>query len=399
MDCVERAFCYICRKKVKSILLLFLFLIINSMILGTLGIREVSLKLAEELRKDAESKVTLESVNSEQPFNEADVQAIVDIGNINRINRLSVIKVASFDCVPISGEKTSEDVFYIHGYDKLEHDSPFADKFCRLVEGNYPQEKEEIVIHQFLAEYNRIQIGDSITYETVGKKQQKTVVVGLFLTGMERNQTENVATANRIENQIYGKTDFVHVLSGDNSFLQAAVYVNNPEQMEITKDTLEKMYQNRAVIGIIDNTFQKLKLLIGQTGRITLLIFILTVVAGCSITGLLLAMWMRNRKKEIAVLISLGILKRNILAQVLLEEILLYVVSYAAAGLVTKSILPKISQSFDIMHGSGIAPELSFGWMAIILGIGLVGIILLTGIAIFPYMKRPIKEILSEMDG
>ena len=42
MGCLERALCYIRRKKMKSVLLLLLFLVINSMVLGTLGIRKVS---------------------------------------------------------------------------------------------------------------------------------------------------------------------------------------------------------------------------------------------------------------------------------------------------------------------------------------------------------------------
>ncbi len=35
MGCLERALCYIRRKKMKSVLLLLLFLVINSMVLGT----------------------------------------------------------------------------------------------------------------------------------------------------------------------------------------------------------------------------------------------------------------------------------------------------------------------------------------------------------------------------
>ena len=70
MGCLERALCYIRRKKMKSVLLLLLFLVINSMVLGTLGIRKVSLELAEELRKNAESKITLESMDVNHPFEE-----------------------------------------------------------------------------------------------------------------------------------------------------------------------------------------------------------------------------------------------------------------------------------------------------------------------------------------
>lgn len=289
MDCLTRALCYIRRKKMKSILLLFLFLVINSMVLGTLGIRKVSLGLAEELRKNAESKITLESMDVNHPFEETDVQAMENAPNVNWLNRISEIQVISTTCIPVDGSEGSEDVFYFHGYDKLENDSPFADKVYRLVEGNYPQSSEEVVINQFLGEHNGIQTGDRIIFETADREDQEAVVSGLFLSGMERSQTENVATVNRIENQIYGTTEFMNRLSGRNSFLNVAVYVNDPEQLMGTKEVLETMYQDRAEVSMTDNTFQKLKMMIGQTDRITFLIFILTVTAGSLITGLLLA--------------------------------------------------------------------------------------------------------------
>lgn len=399
MGCLERALCYIRRKKMKSVLLLLLFLVINSMVLGTLGIRKVSLGLAEELRKNAESKIILESMDVNRPFGETDMQAIKDVPNVNRLNRISEIQAVSTTCIPVAGSEGSEDMFCIHGYDKLENDSPFADKVYRLTEGDYPQESDEVVVSQFLAEHNGIQPGDKIIFETTDGSGQETVVTGLFLSGMERSQTENVRTVNRIENQIYGTADFVNRLSGGNSFINVAVYVNDPEQLIETKETLEKMYQGRAAIGITDRTFQKLKMMIGQTGRITLLIFILTVAAGSVITGLLLAMWMRNRKTEIAVLISLGISKKDILSQMVLEEMIIYSLAFAGAGMAVKFLLPQISNSLSIMQEGSMTPELSSGWMLLVLCLGLAGAVVLTVIAIFPYMKKPVKEILSEMEG
>ena len=53
MDCLTRALCYIRRKKMKSVLLLLLFLVINCMVLGALGIRKLTLELERELRKNA----------------------------------------------------------------------------------------------------------------------------------------------------------------------------------------------------------------------------------------------------------------------------------------------------------------------------------------------------------
>ena len=104
-------------------------------------------------------------------------------------------------------------------------------------------------------------------------------------------------------------------------------------------------------------------------------------------------------KRQIAVLISLGIAKGNILSQMILEEMILYFVAFVGAGIATKLLLPRISNSLAIMQGNSIALELSFSWQSGVLCIGLAGVVILTGIAIFPYMKKPVKETLSEMEG
>lgn len=49
------------------------------------------------------------------------------------------------------------------------------------------------------ADQNRFQIGDYIW--------ENYRITGIFLSGTERRQTENVTTANRIENQIYIMAD------------------------------------------------------------------------------------------------------------------------------------------------------------------------------------------------
>ena len=273
------------------------------------------------------------------------MQAIGDEPNVNWLNRISQIQVVSTTCIPVAGSEGPENVFTFHGYDKLEKDSPFADKVYRITEGNYPQGSEDIVVNQFLAEDNGIQAVDKITFEILDGTKQEAVVCGLFLSGMERSQTENVQAVSRIENQIYGTAE------------------------------------------------------IGQTSRITFLIFVLTVTAGSLIIGLLLAMWMRSRKTEIAVLISLGMSKENLFSQMILEEVILYFIAFAGAEIAAKLLLPRISNSMAVMQGNSIALELSFIWHLGVLCIGLIGVVILTGIAIFPYMKKPVKETLSEMEG
>ena len=372
MNCFVRASKYLYRKKQKAILLLLLFLVINVMVSGTLAIRISFLRLAEELQKNSEGKVMLESLDRQSGFEEHNLQEIIAIDNINWINRISETRCLPSQLFPVAGNEESEDLFDVHGYDELEKDSPFAEHIYRIVEGNLPQSRDEIVINKYLAEKNGIQMGEKILLQSVEGQTVEAAVTGFFLVGGEERQTDNVATVNRIENQLYATTDFVYMLSG---------------------------YEGRAVISAKDNTFQKLNMTIGQTERITFLILLLTILVGCAVAGLLLAMWTRGRKKEIAVLISLGVPKGNIFLQMLSEELFLYGLAFIGAQVITVLLLPVVGGRMEYLQENSFMLQLSPSGMIVSLCAGLAGVMILTGISVFPYMKKQVKEVLSEMEG
>ena len=159
------------------------------------------------------------------------------------------------------------------------------------------------------------------------------------------------------------------------------------------------MYEGRVVISAMDNTFQKLNLTIEQTDRITFMILLLTILIGCAVVGLLLAMWTRGRKKEIAVLISLGVSKGNIFLQMLLEDLFLYGLSFIGAQMITILLLPVVGGKMVYLQGNSSMLQLSPSGMIVSLCAGLAGVMILMGISIFPYMKKQVKEVLSEMEG
>ena len=92
MNYLQRAFCYISRKKLKSLLLFLIFTVVNCMVLGILGIQRASEEVMKNLRSNTESKVILEIRQGAGQFTEADVQSILETPNINWIN-LSLIHI------------------------------------------------------------------------------------------------------------------------------------------------------------------------------------------------------------------------------------------------------------------------------------------------------------------
>ena len=104
-------------------------------------------------------------------------------------------------------------------------------------------------------------------------------------------------------------------------------------------------------------------------------------------------------KTEIAVLISLGISKENILSQMVLEEMILYIIAFAGAGIAAKLLLPRISNSLAIMQGNSITLELLI-WLAVRSFMYRIDWCCnIDWNCHFPYMKKPVKETLSEMEG
>ena len=88
MNYLQRAACYISRKKLKSLLLFLIFTVVNCMVLGILGIQDASEEVMKNLRSNTESKVILEIRQETDCFTEDDIRGFSDIPNINWMNCL-----------------------------------------------------------------------------------------------------------------------------------------------------------------------------------------------------------------------------------------------------------------------------------------------------------------------
>lgn len=367
MNYLQRAFCYIGRKRLKSLLLFLIFTAVNCMVLGVLGIQRRSSEVMKNLRSNTESKVILEIRQETDRFTGDDIQGFSDISNINRMNCLLSEQKEIPELEPVMGDERSDRLFTLHLQNRVDKDSPFEEKIYRLVEGDFPTVSNEIVINQMLADRNGLRVGDSIPGDYK--------IAGIFLSGTERQQTEKVATVNRIENQIYILTD-----ENPGGYSKVICYAKEPERLDELAGILEERCSGKAYVQANDTTFQKMKLSIEQSGRITMFVLAITLITGCMVTGLLLSMWMRGRKTEIAVYVSLGIEKINLLLQAVVEGLALYSSSFCVSEFLAGSLLPMADGLF-------------------VLGCGMCMTVLLTVIAIFPYLKKHPNEILSEMEG
>lgn len=137
---------------------------------------------------------------------------------------------------PVIGDEQSDRLFTVHLQNRVDKDSPFEEQIYRLVEGGFPSASNEIVINQLLADRNGLQVGDDI--------QGNYRITGIFLSGTERQQTEKVATVNRIENQIYRWAD-ENLPESCKGYTKVICYVTEPEQLDELAGTLDSHMKNR----------------------------------------------------------------------------------------------------------------------------------------------------------
>lgn len=397
MNSIERGLCYIRRKKGKSALLLFIFLAAATMVLGILSILKATASVKSEILRNTNTKVTLLVLDSTDLFQQEDVSAVLNTENIASVNRSTRCFAAPANFIPVIGADVSQMQVVIIGYDDLEKDSPFEENICRLVQGTFPTRENEIVINQLLAEVNQLTIGDELTFRTDTGEEYTAFVAGLYLTGNERRQTESVTTENRIENQVYASSDLISGWNGG-QYEKLVAYVENPEILTQTADNLRNQFGNRAEISTLSTMYQRMQYSLIQVERITHLILTLTVVTGVLVVGMLLCMWMRSRKIEIVVFISLGLSKGEIYFQMVVETLLLYSLGLLAAAGLYGVFLSGLEKWINTAGGTGLKMTYSYELIGIVWGIGALIMISLVAFAAVPLFRKNLKTILSEME-
>lgn len=398
MNFVKRAMCYVRRKSGKSALLFSIFLVADITILGALAILDTSSDINDEIRRQTNAKAVIESPGVNRSLTDRDYLKLLDMANINSINRMAKCTLYPNGFAPIAGADVSETgQVCLIGFDDMEKDSPFTENVCRLVAGEFAKAENEIVINQHLAERNQIEIGDELHFISENGDGSARVT-GFYLTGNERKQTENVLTINRIENQIYTSLSFA-VEMGAERYEKIVAYVNDPEQLSKTADEIGAALGEEPGISTQDAMYQKMKISIMRIERVTKLVFGLTVMTSIFVVGMLLCMWMRNRKVEIAVFISLGIPKSEVFLQMMTEIVCIYSLSCMTSAGVFRAIIPFLS---ELMGGmDGVRMNLAFSMRNVwkVWGTGAIVLTLVTFIVMLPCLTKKIKDTLSEMEG
>ena len=401
----QLAFRYLCRKKSKTFILLLVLLSINSMILGSYMILHATEDSRITMQEKMGIKVVLEVKGSSHFITENEVREIQAMDGVISVNRMADSAAYPVNFNPITNSDSEEENNWkvtMLSYDELERDSAFSDLRYRLMKGDMITEDsgKGAVINFVLADANGLEIGDEIEVGTETGSAINVKIIGVFVAGSERNQMDTLPAVNRIENQIFIDNESYAGLFDNAGYRKIAVYIKNPDQIDGLVQELEDFLGSRVEITAADILYRQLEVPLNRIVRVMKLMLVFTLVAGVTIPSLLLCMWMRSRKREIAVLISIGKRKPDIFMQVFMETAVIFCLSVSGscvigsgmAGIMKKLLMEE--NTAVLLSVSLQARDIATMFFA---G-GCIAVIAVC-ISLLPILRANPKEILSKMEG
>lgn len=402
----NRAIKYIWRKKGKSIILLFIFIIINCMNICMLSILRVTEEAELEIKKNTQAKITLDVKENDNLITKTELEKILAIGNIIDVNRICKDYAIPHNFKNYKGkieDDNRDDMITLYGYDDLSQDSRFSELEMKITSGDMVKPMSQdysVVINHNLAELNSLHIGDIIEFS----KDNRTIsgkICGIYKSSIENKQTENITSFFRIENMVFLSRILMEQLVNEGNYNKVVLYVQDPEKLENTVDKVKSLLGEKIEISTSDTMYEKLKMNLHQIEKITNVILILVIIISVIVITLIYGIWIRDRKKEIAILLSLGKRKVSVFLQICLESFILFGCSVIVAVFVGNIITTWIERVLLSWQDSRIGLNINLNVYDIVKVIAIGSLVLIISISLSLVriiMAKP-RAVLAEMEG
>ncbi|GLF97879.1 ABC transporter permease [Streptomyces yaizuensis] len=380
MNLFKRAWWRLTSHPGKTLMLVGLFFVICTLVLSGFLIRSASARAADDAKESVGAVATMQ----------LDVNALIASGQgtesngsmpgtigpggdlhrglVDRICQSPVVKRCNYStdssAAPTRGSKLYRavprpagtqpdglDLFKADGVRDQQSVSSFRNGDAKMVAGRGigpGSRSDEVVVEQRLAQHNRWKVGDRIRLRVgqlpeAGKKPNKDefgfTVVGIYAGGTPDSGQYTPAMMDPV-NQLYVTPDGGSRLLGKKQGAeggvvdQATFTLGDPADL----DRLKKDATARgADLGIFpmtvnDKQYQQLVGPIGRTADFATVTVWIVALAGTVILALIVASSLRERRKELGILLALGEKKPRLLGQHLVEVVACAVIAVGLAS-------------------------------------------------------------------
>ena len=294
-----------------------------------------------------------------------------------------------------------------------------------------PEDTDVCVVSREIADLNGLKVGDYLEFNNWKDRENSNVykaeVIGIY-TSINGITPIMYGDSYRSENIIFTDLSFPEKPEGKegNPLYQYATFVvGDVNEYEAVKKRIQAVDIGWERYDFLDNTGMSDTMTenFGELEKMSSLILILVCISGVVIICLVFLFWLKGRVHEIGIYLSLGRTKRSIIAQMLLEGVLVGCVAFllatAASPMVSRGIVGYLVDyqeqvqteeeqlnSNMVLNGSleddkteivGITVEIS-GDVVFLSGVSVLGVIMLAiALSCISIMVRKPKEMLSRM--
>ena len=456
---LKNAFLYVTRKRLKSLVIFSVVLIMAALGMISLAIQDATSKAASEAFSGVTNSFSMEinrQVNQGTPRGGGNVRG-TDIKKISespeieytvkRIN--SVADLVDKDIIEtpetlrgMSAEraKNFKRTVMLTGVNDSARETKFVSGAYKLVSGEHlnSNDKNQILMHEDLAKKNNLKVGDKVKIksnlfeadnEKAANETVEVKIKGLFtgkntggVTAAQELYENTLVTDVSTAAKVYGNDEDTAVYQDATFFVKGE---KNLDQVMAAVKKLDVNWREYNLIKSASNYPALEQSISGMYGAANQMFFGSLIFAGM-VVALVLLLWMNARKKEIAILLALGLEKGQIFGQFVMELLMVslpgFVVAYVLAGKfakimgndILKNVTTGVTKQMVKQAGatqlgggaemegftktlSAIDVQMTIGAVTITVVFMLVIMLVSLGIISYRNLKKNPKELLTEL--
>ena len=268
-----------------------------------------------------------------------------------------------------------------------------------------PNKKQVALVHKDFANRNNLSIGDFIVLKNIegNSIEVKVQIIGIFTSTRKSDSEEYMDTTNLFENIIFTdlNTSSKLIYETDSNSQYGDFEVDDPGELDNLISEMKKIENvnwDNCKITKNDSSFKNTKEALAGIQKIVSTAIITIFIISIILIVLILNLWTKHRINEIGILLSVGISKKDIILQQIIEILMVSVPAFVFS-LVTSSIATKIVGSkliSSITNSIEINVNI-FDWL-LVSGIGLVIVLTATILSIYQITKIKPRDIFSKID-
>ncbi len=355
---IKRAFFYTTRKRGKTLILLLTLFVISTFVLTGLSILAAADQSALSLRQSVGGSIKLELDKDNRqnwtyqqgvggtlvgytgtPITDADIEKVMSIKGIRSYNGVGDGSVFAMDFSFISGFSfgPGSDYSRLPSVSNSEYFNYFRRGAFKLVEGRHitPEDDHAVLISTALAERNGLKLGDTITvqccYDAGGYPNVSLKIIGIYKSTLDDGGFTTTSTDKRnrliIDHKAMQEIVMHDVIQYDNG---VEFFVDDPRDIDKIAAQIQKLDLDWSCFKLtVDNTAYEAvaSSLTAMQNMVTGLIIGIVIVS-IGILALILNMWIKQRTYETGILLSIGVSKVKIVAQYILETLMIAVIAF-----------------------------------------------------------------------